>query len=81
MVFNRLCDTDSKLGVLRWLQTVSMPQVDVDALTHQHLLGSLDALMDHQKAVDDMVANLLRPKTAAPDIWRRPRDCSEPQGC
>jgi hypothetical protein len=23
MVFNRLCDADSKLGVLRWLQTVS----------------------------------------------------------
>jgi hypothetical protein len=23
MVFNRLCDPDSKLGVLRWLQTVS----------------------------------------------------------
>ena len=61
MVFNRLCDADSKLGVLRWLQTVSMPQIDVDALTHQHLLRSLDALMDHQETVDDVVANLLRP--------------------
>jgi transposase len=61
MVFNRLCDADSKLGVLRWLQTVSMPQVDVDALTHQHLLRSLDALMDHQEAVDAVVTNLLRP--------------------
>ena len=61
MVFNRLCDADSKLGVLRWLQTVSMPQVDVDALTHQQLLRSLDALMDHQDAVDDVVAHLLRP--------------------
>jgi len=61
MVFNRLCDADSKLGVLRWLQTVSMPQVDVEALTHQHLLRSLDALMDHQETVDDVVANLLRP--------------------
>jgi hypothetical protein len=61
MVFNRLCDADSKLGVLRWLQTVSMPQVDVKALTHQHLLRSLDALMDHQDAVDDVVVNLLRP--------------------
>jgi transposase len=61
MVFNRLCDADSKLGVLRWLQTVSMPQIDVDALTHQHLLRSLDALMDHQEAVDAVVANLLRP--------------------
>ena len=61
MVFNRLCDADSKLGVLRWLQTVSMPQIDVEALTHQHLLRTLDALMDHQDAVDDLVAKLLRP--------------------
>lgn len=61
MVFNRLCDPDSKLGVLRWLQTVSMPDVDTKRLTHQHLLRSMDALMDHQAAVDDCVAALLRP--------------------
>ena len=61
MVFNRLCDADSKLGVLRWLQTVSMPGIDVDKLTHQQLLRSMDALMDHQAAVDDCVAGLLRP--------------------
>lgn len=61
MVFNRLCDPDSKLGVLRWLQTVSMTDVDTKRLTHQHLLRSMDALMDHQAAVDDCVAALLRP--------------------
>ena len=61
MVFNRLCDPESKLGVLRWLQTVSMPGIEVDTLTHQHLLRSMDALMDHQDAVDDCVAQLLRP--------------------
>ena len=61
MVFNRLCDPDSKLGVLRWLQTVSMPGVDTAKLTHQQLLRSMDALMDHQDAVDDCVAGLLRP--------------------
>lgn len=61
MVFNRLCDPDSKLGVLRWLQTVSMPGIEPDKLTHQHLLRSMDALMDHQEAVDDCVAKLLRP--------------------
>ena len=55
MVFNRLCDADSKLGVLRWLQTVSMPGIDTDSLTHQHLLRSMDALMDHQSAVDSLV--------------------------
>jgi hypothetical protein len=48
MVFNRLCDADSKLGTLRWLQTVSMPGVDPAKLTHQHLLRSMDALRDHQ---------------------------------
>lgn len=61
MVFNRLCDPDSKLGVLRWLQTVSLPGVDTAALTHQQLLRSMDALMDHQAAVDACVARLLRP--------------------
>ena len=61
MVFNRLCDPDSKLGVLRWLQTVSMPGVDSAKLSHQQLLRSMDALMDHQDAVDDCVAGLLRP--------------------
>ena len=61
MVFNRLCDPDSKLGVLRWLETVSLPEVDTSSLTHQHLLRSMDALMDHQSAVDEVVAQLLRP--------------------
>jgi transposase len=61
MVFNRLCDADSKLGVLRWLQTVHMPQIDTGALTHQQLLRSMDALMDHQAAADAVLAGLLRP--------------------
>ena len=61
MVFNRLCDPESKLGVLRWLETVSLPKVDTVAMTHQHLLRSMDALMTHQDAVDEVVARLLRP--------------------
>ena len=61
MVFNRLCDPESRLGVLRWLETVSLPAVDATAMTHQHLLRSMDALMSHQSAVDDVVAQLLRP--------------------
>jgi len=61
MVLNRLCDPDSKLGVLRWLQTVALPDIEVKALTHQHLLRSMDALMDNQDAVDGVIAGLLRP--------------------
>ena len=61
MVFNRLCDPESKLGVLRWFETVAMPGIDVESITHQHLLRSMDALMDHQADVDHVVAGLLRP--------------------
>ena len=61
MVFNRLCDPESKLGVLRWLDTVAMPGVEVESITHQHLLRSMDALVDHQTEVEAVVANLLRP--------------------
>lgn len=61
MVFNRLCDPESKLGVLRWLETVAMPGIETESITHQHLLRSMDALMDHQADVDAVVAGLLRP--------------------
>ena len=61
MVFNRLCDPDSKLGVLRWLETVALPQVAVKTITHQQLLRAMDALVDHGAAVDAVVAGLLRP--------------------
>jgi transposase len=61
MVFNRLCDPESKLGVLRWAQTVSMPGVETAKVTHQQLLRAMDALMDHQSEVDACVAHLLRP--------------------
>ena len=64
MVFNRLCDPDSKLGVLRWLETVALPQVDSKAITHQQLLRAMDALVDHAGAVDVAVAALLRPMIA-----------------
>ena len=61
MVFNRLCDPESKLGVLRWLETVAMPGIEAESITHQHLLRSMDALMDHQAEIDHVVAGLLRP--------------------
>ncbi|MCL4779014.1 MAG: IS1634 family transposase [Gammaproteobacteria bacterium] len=61
MVLNRLCDPESKLGVLRWVQTVALPDFGPKAVTHQQLLRSLDALIDHQDEVDAVVAGLLRP--------------------
>lgn len=61
MVLNRLCDPDSKLGVLRWLQTVTLPGVTLESIDHQHLLRSMDALVEHKEAVDGVMAGLLRP--------------------
>ena len=61
MVFNRLCDPESKLGVLRWLETVALPDRPVEKIAHQQLLRSMDALIDHREAVDRVVARLLRP--------------------
>ncbi len=61
MVFNRLCDPDSKLGVLRWLQTVALPGTSLQTIDHQHLLRAMDALVDHKAEVDNVMASLLRP--------------------
>lgn len=60
MVFNRLCAPDSKLGCLEWLETVSIPGMP-KAVTHDHLLRTMDALMDHAEAVEARVAAQLRP--------------------
>lgn len=61
MVFNRLCDPESKLGVLRWLETVGLPGLSIEAVDHQHLLRAMDALVTHQVEVDAVLAGLLRP--------------------
>jgi hypothetical protein len=60
MVFNRLCDPESKLGVLRWLETVAMPHMP-ERVSHDHLLRTMDALMDRVAAVEAAVAGQLRP--------------------
>ena len=60
MVFNRLCDPTSKLGCLRWLETVAMPAMP-ETVTHQHLLRAMDALMDHAEVVEIELARQIRP--------------------
>jgi hypothetical protein len=60
MVFNRLCDPTSKLGCLRWLETVAMPTMP-ETVTHQHLLRAMDSLMDHAEAVEVALARQIRP--------------------
>ena len=61
MVFNRLCDPGSKLGVLRWLQTVALP-VGIDLRPeHQQLLRAMDVLDKHSDALSSKLATLMRP--------------------
>lgn len=61
MVFNRLCDATSKLGLLRWLQTTWVPGVDATEVTHQRLLRTMDALQSRADGVAALVSRLLRP--------------------
>lgn len=61
MVIHRLCDADSKLGTLRWLQTVSLPDVELTTVGHQQLLRTMDALVEHQDVIDTVLADAVRP--------------------
>ncbi|PZX38337.1 IS4 family transposase [Roseinatronobacter thiooxidans] len=60
MVFNRLCEPDSKLGCLRWLETVAIPAMP-DGVTHQHLLRAMDAPMDNGEIIENALARQIRP--------------------
>lgn len=64
MVINRLCDPSSKLGVLRWLETVALP-VDFGFTQglpeHQHLLRAMDVLDEYSDALGAGLATLMRP--------------------
>jgi transposase len=61
MVFNRLCDPESKLGILRWLEGTRVPEVDPAAVTHQHLLRTMDTLDDCAGQMETTLSGLLRP--------------------
>lgn len=61
MVLNRLCDPDSKLGVLRWVETVTLPGIMAETIEHHQLLRAMDAMVAHQEEVDHVLASLLRP--------------------
>lgn len=61
MVFNRLCDASSKLGVLRWLEMSRVPAVDTASVTHQRLLRAMDTLAERADAMQHSLSVLLRP--------------------
>ena len=61
MVFNRLCDPESKLGILRWLEGARVPDVDRAAVTHQHLLRTMDTLKACTQVLEAALSKQLRP--------------------
>lgn len=61
LVFNRLCDPTSKLGVMRWLEAARVPAVDATDVTHQRLLRAMDTLAERAHAMQRCLAALLRP--------------------
>lgn len=61
MVFNRLCDPQSKLGTLRWLEEAAVPGISPNSLSHQQLLRAMDTLAEHLEAVRDALAGQIKP--------------------
>lgn len=61
MVFNRLCDPGSNLGVLRWLETVALPADFAFIPEHQHLLRAMDVLDEYSDTLGARLATLMRP--------------------
>lgn len=62
MVFNRLIEPGSKLGLLDWLrESTSMPGIDASAVHHEQLLRAMDALEERKEAVESAVAKQLKP--------------------
>lgn len=61
MVFNRLCDPRSKLGLLEWLQTVSLPRLTMEEITHTQLLRAMDDWVELEPKVNDVISGLMRP--------------------
>ncbi len=60
MVFCQLCSPSSKLGVLKWLTEVNIPDIS-NQVTHQKLLRAMDALDHHVEVVIGAVSSLIRP--------------------
>jgi transposase len=61
MVMNRLCDPGSKLGVLRWLETVALPSGAGVVSEHQHLLRAMDVIDEYSATLGARLATLMRP--------------------
>ena len=51
-VLNRLCEPESKLGTVRWVQVVPLPGTMVELIAHRQRLRAVDALVERHGAVE-----------------------------
>ena len=62
MVLNRMTSPNSKLGVLRWMDEADVSAiVDPHKVNHTMLLRAMDALDKRSEAVNDALADMIRP--------------------
>ena len=59
MVLNRLSDPLSKLGIMRWLPTVYIPDLKSDQVQYQHLLRAMDYLIESKEQIERDLYNQL----------------------
>ena len=55
MVFNRLLDPHSKLGVCDWVKTQAIPEVTAREIPLHHYYRSLDYLMRHKESLEETI--------------------------
>jgi len=55
MVFNRLLDPHSKLGVCDWVKTQAIPEVSFREIPLHHYYRSLDYLMRHKESLEETI--------------------------
>jgi len=59
MVLNRVSDPLSKLGILRWLETVHIPGTATEGVAYQHLLRAMDGLIAIKEEIEKDLYNQL----------------------
>jgi transposase len=57
MTINRLCDPQSKLGLLTWLEGVYLPGIQREEVKYHHLLRAMDWLIEHKEEIEKKIAN------------------------
>ena len=59
MVLNRISDPLSKLGVMRWLPTVLIPELKEEEVEYHHLLRAMDYLLSIKEEIEKDLYNQL----------------------